>query len=173
LELFAAQGVRTKADPADPLGLLVLVPEGLLAFAVGDATIPPAGVDFLRAFTPQLAATACSDTFKGELSSIVVEGHSDSSGKDEINLPLSQARAMAVVQESLRVLSGLGQPATSSPSLRACFLTFLSASGRGSSEPMLDADGKEDKAQSRRVVFKIRVRSLEQRQLEKRLNESL
>jgi hypothetical protein len=38
---------------------------------------------------------------------------------------------------------------------------------------MLDADGKEDKAQSRRVVFKIRVRSLEQRQLEKRLNESL
>ena len=81
LAVFAAQGVRAEADPADPLGLLVLVPEGLLAFAVGDTKIPPAGVDFLRAFTPQLAATACSDTFKGELSSIVVEGHSDSSGK--------------------------------------------------------------------------------------------
>jgi hypothetical protein len=78
---------------------------------------------------------------------------------------------MAVVQESLRVLSGLGEPAPSASSLRACFLTFLSASGRGSSEPMLDADGKEDKMRSRRVVFKIRVRSLEQRQLEKRLNK--
>jgi chemotaxis protein MotB len=125
LEVFAAQEVRAEADPADPLGLLVLVPEGLLAFAVGDTKIPPAGVDFLRAFTPRLAATACSDTFKGELSSIVVEGHSDSSGKDETNLPLSQARAMAVVQESLRVLSGLGELATVSPSLRVCFLTFL------------------------------------------------
>ena len=79
---------------------------------------------------------------------------------------------MTVVQESLRVLSGLGEPATSSPSLRACFLTFLSASGRGSSEPMLDADGKEDKVRSRRVVFKIRVRSLEQRQLEKYLHQT-
>ena len=78
---------------------------------------------------------------------------------------------MAVVQESLRVLSGLGEPATSSPSLRVCFLTFLSASGRGSSEPMLDADGKEDKVRSRRVVFKIRVRSLEQRQLENASNQ--
>ena len=35
----------------------------------------------------------------------------------------------------------------------------------------IDADGKEDKVRSRRVVFKIRVRSLEQRQLEKRLNQ--
>jgi len=63
LEVFAVQGVRAEADPADPLGLLVLVPEGLLAFAVGETKIPPAGVDFLRAFTPQLAATACSDPF--------------------------------------------------------------------------------------------------------------
>ena len=79
---------------------------------------------------------------------------------------------MAVVQESLRVLSSLSEPATASPSLRACFLTFLSASGRGSSEPMLDANGQEDKVRSRRVVFKIRVRSLEQRQLEKLLNKT-
>ena len=169
LELFAAQGVRTEADPKDPLGLLVLVPEGLLAFALGEAKIPPAGVEFLRAFTPQLAATACSEPFKNEMSSIVVEGHSDSSGRDETNLPLSQARAMAVVQESLRVLHGLAEPGTPLPGPRACFVTFLSASGRGSNEPILDADGREDRVRSRRVVFKMRVRSLEQRQLEKRL----
>jgi hypothetical protein len=57
--------------------------------------------------------------------------------------------------------------------LRTCFLTFLAASGRGSSEPFRDAAGKEVKARSRRVVFKIRVRSLEQRQLHEVLGQSL
>ena len=162
LDVFAAQGVRAEADPRDPLGLLVLVPEGLLEFAVNRDTIPPGGIAFLRRFTPKLASTICSETFHGELSTIVIEGHTDSSGSDAINLPLSQARSLAVVQESLTVLN-------SEPALRTCFLTFLAASGRGSSEPFLDASGKEDRARSRRVVFKIRVRSLEQRQMQEAL----
>lgn len=169
LAAFASQGVKTEADPKDPLGLLVLVPEGLLAFGVGEVKIPPGGSEFLRAFIPQLALTACSETFKEEMSALVVEGHTDSLGKDEINLPLSQARSMAVVQESLRVLSTPGDSGTLVSGLRTCFLNVLAASGRGSSEPVLDADGKEDRARSRRVVFKIRLRSLEQRQIEKLL----
>jgi chemotaxis protein MotB len=130
----------------------------LLEFAVNRDAIPPGGVAFLRRFTPKLASTICSETFRDELSTIVIEGHTDSSGSDAINLPLSQARSLAVVQESLTVLNA-------EPALRACFLTFLAASGRGSSEPFLDTAGREDKARSRRVVFKIRVRSLEQRRL--------
>ncbi|MGE3537576.1 MAG: OmpA family protein [Candidatus Tectimicrobiota bacterium] len=158
LEVFVAQGVRAEADPRDPLSLLVLVPEGLLEFAVNRDAIPPGGLAFLRRFTPKIAETLCAETFRDEISTMVIEGHTDSSGSDAINLPLSQARSMAVVQESLAVLSP-------DPGLRACFLTFLSASGRGSSEPFRDTAGREDKARSRRVVFKIRVRSLEQRQL--------
>jgi outer membrane protein OmpA-like peptidoglycan-associated protein len=159
LEVFSAQGVRAEADPKDPLGLLVLVPEGLLEFGVNRASIPSGGVAFLRGFTPKLAATVCSERFRDEISAIVIEGHTDSSGSDAINLPLSQARSMAVAQESLDILD-LG------PTLRACFLNFVSASGRGSSEPIRNAASEEDKARSRRVVFKIRVRSLEQRQLQ-------
>jgi hypothetical protein len=68
---------------------------------------------------------------------------------------------MTVVRESLRIFSSADQEAFG---LRACFLNFLSASGRGSAEPILDQEGREDMASSRRVVFKIRVRSLEQRQ---------
>ena len=166
LDVFAAQGVRAEADPRDPLGLLVLVPEGLLEFAVGRDTIPPGGIAFLRSFTPKLASTICSEAFRNELSTIVIEGHTDSSGSDAINLPLSQARSLAVVQESLTVLNP-------EPALRICFLTFLAASGRGSSEPFRDAGGKEDRARSRRVVFKIRVRSLEQRHLQEALGASL
>ena len=166
LDVFAAQGVRAEADPRDPLGLLVLVPEGLLEFAVNRDTIPPGGIAFLRRFTPKLASTICSEMFHDEISTIVIEGHTDSSGSDAINLPLSQARSLAVVQESLTVLNP-------EPTLRTCFLTFLAASGRGSSEPFRDAGGREDRARSRRVVFKIRVRSLEQRQLQEALGPSM
>jgi hypothetical protein len=46
---------------------------------------------------------------------------------------------------------------------RRCFLDLISATGRGSVEPLLDEGGFENLARSRRVVFKIRVRSLEQK----------
>jgi outer membrane protein OmpA-like peptidoglycan-associated protein len=169
LEVFAIQGVKAEADPTDPLGLLVLVPEGLLDFAVGRDQIPPAGREFLRAFTPKLASTACSSQFQDDINAIVVEGHTDSSGTDATNLPLSQARSMAVVRDSLLILSEGDEGGGSASGLRGCFLHLLSASGRGSSEPILDREGKEDKARSRRVVFKIRLRSLEQRGVQEEL----
>jgi flagellar motor protein MotB len=144
------------------IGLLVIVPEDLLKFALDDAKIPLGGVRFLTRFIPTLALTVCSDDFRREISAIVIEGHTDSSGTDAINLPLSQARSMAVVRESLNVLSKV-------TSERSCFLTFLSASGRGSSEPIITPWGIEDRDRSRRVEFKIRVRSLEQRQVQEAL----
>ena len=164
LDFFAAQGVKVEADPKDPLGLLVLVPEGLLQFTRNRFEIPQGGVAFLRDFTPKLAATVCSDKFRNEINSVIVEGHTDSSGTDEFNLPLSQRRSMSVVQESLRVLGGTEDEGKTPSHLRACFLNFLSASGRGSVELIRDREGREDSDRSRRVVFKIRVRSLEQRQ---------
>ena len=88
----------------------------------------------------------------------MVEGHTDSSGTDEHNLQLSQQRSLSVVQRTLDILG------RSEPEDKVCFLDFLSANGRGSKERILDADGKEDRNRSRRVVFKIRVRSLEQRE---------
>jgi outer membrane protein OmpA-like peptidoglycan-associated protein len=166
---FAKQGVKVEADPKDPLGLLVLVPEGLLDFALKKADIPAGGREFLKAFIPQLAATACSDQFKREITSIVVEGHTDTSGSDELNLPLSQARSMAVVREILPILSAREDGERPAHGLRSCFVGFLSASGRGSVEPMRDDFGNEIPDRSRRVVFKIRVRSLEQRQFFKEL----
>lgn len=158
LKDFAQAGVRVEKDPADPLGLLVLVPQGLLDFAVDRSEIPAGGVKFLSVFSPRLAGTACSDRYRKEISSIVVEGHTDSTGTDEHNLQLSQERSLSVVQQTLAILG------SAAPEDKACFLDFLSANGRGSKEPILDSTGNEDKDRSRRVVFKIRVRSLEQRE---------
>jgi len=48
---------------------------------------------------------------------------------------------------------------------RTYFLRLLSASGRGSAEVVTGPGGTENAPLSRRVVFKIRVRSLEQKPL--------
>jgi outer membrane protein OmpA-like peptidoglycan-associated protein len=163
LQDFAAKGVRVEKDPTDPLGLLILVPEKFFNFAVDKSDIPSGGSEFLERFVPRLAATACSQQYKSEISSIVVEGHTDSTGTDEHNLKLSQERSLAVVQQTLNVL------ASQDDGEKACFLDFISANGRGSREPILDERGLEDRDRSRRVIFKIRVRSLEQREIRKLL----
>jgi hypothetical protein len=58
LKDFRAEGVRAETDPRDPLGLLVIVPEDLLKFALNDDKMPSGGITFLRRFTPRLAFTA-------------------------------------------------------------------------------------------------------------------
>lgn len=162
---YKDQGFQLTNDPKDPLGLIIVVPEGLLNFAVNRADIPPAGVEFLNRITPKLAETMCSEEFRPEMNSMVVEGHTDSTGTDETNLPLSQARSMAVVAESLKILKSA--EASGISSTRRCFLDLVSATGRGSVEPLIDEGGGENLARSRRVVFKIRVRSLEQKVVNK------
>ncbi|MFI5394138.1 MAG: OmpA family protein [Candidatus Binatia bacterium] len=161
---LSAQGVEIKEDETDPLGLLVVVPEGLLQFAVDQHDIPKRGQEFLKEFVPTLAVVACS--FRKELTSIVVEGHADSTGTDEHNLKLSQDRSMEVVRESLNILADQGRADANTP-LESCLLELLSASGRGRRDPFL-VNGVEDRPRSRRVIFKIRVRSFEQRERELR-----
>ena len=49
---YAVSGVEVTANPQDPLGLLILVPEGLLQFAVNEADVSEQGVGFLTEFAP-------------------------------------------------------------------------------------------------------------------------
>jgi outer membrane protein OmpA-like peptidoglycan-associated protein len=160
LKEFAAAGIEVTPDPKDPLGLLVLVPEALLAFQLDRSGISPNGELFLKRFIPRLSTIICSRKFAEEINSIVVEGHTDSSGTDLHNWDLSQRRSMSVVGASLEILNAEGMERE-----RAYFLRQLSASGRGSAELIMDRAGEEDAASSRRVVFKIRIRSLEQKPL--------
>lgn len=164
LNEYVIKGIKIEADPKDPLALLILVPEGLLAFQVDKAEIPEQGIPFLISFVPKLASITCAKDFKDEISTVVVEGHTDSSGDDRHNWELSQKRSMAVVSESLDVLENIEEE--DGLNLKDEFQKFISASGRGSKELIL-IDGKEDMALSRRVVFKIRVRSFEEKTVKK------
>ncbi len=160
LERFKLQGVEVKSDPKDPLVLLVIVPEDLLKFEQGKSDIPASGFSFLQTFSPKFVTTACSSELRDGISSIVVEGHASSEGNENENLSLSQRRSMAVIQQSLVVLDGSNLP--DAPENHKCFLSLISATGRGSAEPVY-VYGEEDRPHSRRVVFKIRIKSLEER----------
>jgi outer membrane protein OmpA-like peptidoglycan-associated protein len=160
LKEFVSGGIEVKSDPKDPLGLLILVPEDLLAFPLDRADISPDGELFLRAFIPKLSKIVCSQKFAKEINSIVVEGHTDSSGTAQHNWDLSQKRSMSVVRTSLGVLN-----MNDTEEEKISFLRLLSASGRGSAELVTSPAGEENAALSRRVVFKIRVRSFEQKPL--------
>jgi outer membrane protein OmpA-like peptidoglycan-associated protein len=161
LEKFKQQGVEVKSDPTDPLVLLVIVPEDLLKFEQGKSEIPTTGFGFLQTFIPKLVSTACSTELREGISSIVVEGHASSEGSDNDNLSLSQRRSMAVIQRSLAVLESSNRPDASGDH-KKCFLSLVSATGRGRAEPVY-VNGEEDRPHSRRVVFKIRIKSLEER----------
>ena len=164
---FMQKGVRIDPDPKDPLGLLVLVPEGLLDFKRDKAEIPDKGIEFLLPFVPRMANIVCDKRFRDDINSIVVEGHTDSSGppntdKDQYNWNLSQRRSMAVVAQSLEILNEKHLVTSDGMTVKDYFVKMLSASGRGSAE-LVKENGVENQEKSRRVVFKIRVRSLEQR----------
>ncbi len=163
LEEFRAKGVEVRTDPKDPLNLLVVVPEELLKFERGDSQVPAAGRAFLDSFIPRFVGTACSEELRSGISSVVVEGHASSEGSESGNLRLSQARSMAVVQKSIEVVDSSG--AAESQEEHRCLVQLVSATGRGSAEPVL-SNGSEDRQASRRVIFKIRVKSLEQQGFE-------
>jgi outer membrane protein OmpA-like peptidoglycan-associated protein len=160
LKDFVAGGIEVKSDPKDPLGLLVLVPEDLLAFKFDHADLSPAGESFLKSFIPKLSRIVCLPQFTNEINSIVVEGHTDSSGTARHNWDLSQKRSMSVVRASLNILDENGVNEE-----KGTFLQLLSASGRGSAELVTGPSGEENSSSSRRVIFKLRFRSIEQKPL--------
>lgn len=98
-----------------------------ITFASDSADIDAAGKALLDAIAPCLKDGAYE-----------VGGHTDASGNDEINLPLSQQRADAV----LNYLVSKGADAAK-----------LTATGYGAERPIADNTTEEGKAKNRRIEF--------------------
>jgi len=151
------QGFRDQdivQDKRDRNAILVVVPDQLMNFKLGEYQLRPEGEAFLQTHIPNMAKVLCGSEYRSSIESVIVEGHTDSNPypnrtleeSENLNLKLSQDRSMEVVKASLAVLNTL-------PEERACFLEMLSASGRGEQDRQSTAD------ESRRVIFKIRVRA--------------
>lgn len=76
---------------------------------------------------------------------IVVEGHTDSRGRDAVNEPLSRNRAMAVRDYLVE---------------RGVSSEKISAVGKGSTSPIVDNDTAENRANNRRVEIIISPRKM-------------
>ncbi|GJL63619.1 MAG: membrane protein [Nitrospirales bacterium] len=149
-------GLSLEADPRDPLTLMIVVPENLLTFEFGESTLTPDADRFLEEAIPYYAAAVCG-TLRDKIDSLAIQGHTDDRGDDVYNLQLSQERSLAVMVKGLEVIQ------RQEPSAYQCFQEMTIAAGRGRQDLIYDRQNRVNSQKSRRVVFKIRLRSTEQR----------
>lgn len=145
-----------EADPRDPLTLMIVIPEDLLTFEFGQSRLSTQADRFLEEAMPFYASAVCG-SLRDTIDSLVIQGHTDDRGSDAYNLQLSQERSLAVMVKGLEVIQ------THTPAAYQCFQEMTSASGRGRQELIYDSENRVDREKSRRVIFKIRLRSTEQR----------
>ena len=126
--------------------------ESDVLFRTGSYDLSERGRRFVDSFLPVYLEVLFSDEYAGYVSEIIIEGHTDSLGGYLDNLELSQRRALAVASYVL------GDDCVAVNSRQKAMLrSVVTANGRSFSDPVLDADGREDMDKSRRVVFKFRL----------------
>lgn len=155
-------GLSLDSDPRDPLTLLIVVPENRLTFESGLSILSLQAEQFLEEAMPFYAAALCGP-LRNTIDSLAIQGHTDDRGDDFYNLKLSQERSLAVMVKTLEVIEA------QEPAAYQCFQEMTSASGRGRQELIYESPHRVNREKSRRVIFKIRLRSTEQRHTAGRL----
>lgn len=140
--------ISATVDPAN--GSIAL--ESDVLFESGQYSLTDRGKEFVDQFLPVYLNVLFSDEYRGYVSEIIIEGHTDSDGKYLDNLELSQQRALAVASY---VLGDSCQAV--SADMKNELRPVVTVNGRSYSDRIFDANGAEDKAASRRVVFKFRL----------------
>jgi outer membrane protein OmpA-like peptidoglycan-associated protein len=110
-----------------------IVVKEAISFPHGKSELEPTSLDLLDAIVEIMKST-------GAITMLSIEGHTDSTGDPELNLPLSEARAATVKSylESKGVAPGR-----------------LTSKGFGSTQPLDSNDTEEGRAKNRRVEFKV------------------
>ena len=140
--------ISATVDPTS--GAIALASDVL--FATGESQLTDEGRSRIDAFLPVYLDVLFSEEYRGYVSEIIIEGHTDSVGSYISNLLLSQQRAYNVASYVLAD----GYPYISEET-RAHLRQVTTANGRSESDLIYDADGTENQSASRRVVFKFRL----------------
>lgn len=117
-------------------------------FPVDGYEVSDEGKELLKQFMTVYCSVVFDEKYAGFVSSILVEGHTDSDGDYAYNLTLSQNRADSVKAFCLSADCGVD-------AYSAQLTETLEAIGNASDFPVLDGNGNEDKAASRRVAFRF------------------
>jgi outer membrane protein OmpA-like peptidoglycan-associated protein len=145
-------GLLIEKKQDDPLGLEIQVAESNLKFNYNSAELNSQNKQFLMAIMPSIVDVLRKH--ESDIDFIKVEGYTDQSGGNSGmgNIILSQNRALSVLNYSLQNIF-----MTANDPNRIFLLDKASISGYGSlNKYLLKTD-----EQSRRVVIKVRVKSLE------------
>lgn len=135
-------------------GALVL--DSNVMFDYDDVELSDAGREMLKKALPIYCSVLLSDQYLPNVAEIIIDGYTDTDGTYEYNLELSQRRSLAVAQYLLEIKEGfLGEG--ESETLRQ----KLTVNGHSMSNPILDENGNVDKAASRRVEVKFRLKDEE------------
>ncbi len=163
-EEFAKNQINVKIDT--DTGAIVLDSSVLFEFSESD--LIEEGQMILDDVLPVYCKVLLSKEYFDYVAEIIIDGYTDSVGEYTDNLQLSQARANAVAQYLLThmedFLSGKKQEQ---------LMEKLTANGKSSSNLVLDENGQEDAAASRRVEIKFRLKDEEMlKELQKIIEES-
>ncbi|KAA9023895.1 OmpA/MotB family protein [Niallia endozanthoxylica] len=124
---------------------------GSVLYEYDSTALSPVGKDFLKQFVPQYLDILLQDRFKDEISSIIIEGHTDNSGTYLYNMKLSQERAYSV-------LDYIYNQEMPNFHVRELSKEYVTANGRGPTSPLEDKDGHYSPELSRRVEFLFRLK---------------
>lgn len=141
-QAYADAGMAVRVNPQS--GEIAL--DAAILFDTNETQIGPDGKAFLRDFMKIYTDIVFSDAYRGFISHIVVEGHTDTNGGYDMNLALSQARADTVRDYCLSDECGVD-------SYLEQLNSMLLAQGYSYDKPVYSADGTVDMDASRRVSF--------------------
>ena len=144
---FKKADINVKVDKES--GEIML--DSTILFGYDSSTLSGDGKKFLNKFLKAYSSVILGENYKGFVSKILVEGHTDSSGTYEYNKTLSQSRADNVKEYCLSTDTGLNKD------MRKQLSGLLQSVGRSSDELIVDKNGKEDEKASRRVTFRFTI----------------
>ncbi len=143
--MVGVMGDASKVSIGDN-GAIVLSESVLFDF--GSSAIKPAARPTLDKLAEVFAAFLADGENAKYVDSIVISGHTDSTGSDEENRVLSTDRANAVLDYLMASGRGKLNP----------YASYFCAAGYGETRPVASNDTEEGRAQNRRIEISITLR---------------